>query len=74
MTTSQNVRLSLVSCLQQHIQCICNYLPYLQLISSILNPRMRHAVVTGTQVTWVIKSRRVRWVGHVAHMLAEKFL
>jgi len=38
----------LVSCLWLLIQCICNYPPYLEAISSIHNLRMHHAVVTGS--------------------------
>jgi hypothetical protein len=37
------------------VQNICSYPSYMEAISSIHNPRMTHAVVTGTQVTWTKK-------------------
>jgi hypothetical protein len=48
----------LVGCPRLLIEYIHSYLPYLQAVSSICNPRMRHAVMTGTHFIWILSSRK----------------
>jgi hypothetical protein len=49
--TSQTRRPHLVGCPQLLIQYIRSYPPYLETVSSIYNPKMRHAVVTRSRLT-----------------------
>jgi hypothetical protein len=43
-------------CRQLLIQCIYNYHPYLEAVSSIRNPLTRHVVVTRIHTTWYLQT------------------
>jgi len=59
----------LVDCLQIFIQYIRSYVPYQAAVSSIRNPRTRHAMVTGAHITWpmgIIVNKFKPYIGGVA--------